>query len=125
MTITPHFAALLQNFERHKKAIAGLESPNPEDDEYIKAAIVGFSFHQPTEAWSLKQCDFIKERRNGEYSDKQLQAYDEKARDYALFACLAHGYLLGLFQAGTLDEIQFATAEAQLPGFLELHMNRL
>lgn len=102
-----------------------LKTPNPEDDIFVRTAIVGFSYHCPTEQWGHKHFSFIQEKRLGDYSDSALKAYGKGGRQIGIFACLSFGYLLGLFQASKISEVQFQIADAQLPGFIFLNLKPL
>ena len=119
------FAKLQRGLSQYLPMADGLESPDPEDDLFVKMAIVGYSFHQPTEEWGIDNLHFIQRHRQDEYSDAELADHGDAASSVALFACLAYGYMLGLFQAGSIDEIEFSRGEALLPGFLALHSTEL
>ena len=124
--LTAEFREFLEGFARYRKAALDIESPNVEDDEFIRAAIVGFSQHAPTEQWARGHHDFVSRYRDGDYSDESLSVlHGEQVYNYALLACLCLGALLGLYQAGRITEDEFKVAEAQLPGFMALHVGRL
>ena len=120
------FQALFDGFKRYRESARDLQSPNQDDDEYVRAAIVGFSRHSETEEWARGHFEFIHDYRRGDYSDESLEVlYGDHAGDYALFACLCLGSLLGLFQSGKITDEEFRIAEAQLPGFMALNAGRL
>lgn len=102
-----------------------MKTPNPEDDIFSRIAIVGFSYHCPTEQWDQKHFSFIRGKCRGDYSDSALKAYGKGGRQIGIFACLSFGYLLGLFQSSKISEAQFQIAEAQLPGFIFLNLKTL
>jgi len=88
-----------------------LKSPNPHDDEFIKMAIVGFSYHDKTENW--KQCHFDLAKA---YLDESLRLGDTVKT--AKFSLLALGALLGLYSSGKIDERHYGIGYALLPGFV-------
>jgi len=114
------FEQLLRGFSRHKKLAEELRSPDPEDDLFVRMAIVGFSFHRPTEEWGIDNLNFIRRYRGDEFSGAALAELG-LSNSHALFACLSLGHMLGLFQAGQIDETEFSRGEALLPGFLALN----
>lgn len=103
----------------------GLESADPEDDLFVKMAIVGFSFHQPTDEWGIDNLRFIQRYRSDEYSNVALADHEAAATSVALFACLFLGYMLGLFQSGAIDDVEFSRGEALLPGILAMRSPEL
>ena len=119
------FGRLLHRFMTYREMANELQSPDPEDDLFVKMAIVGYSFHQPTEAWGIDNLRYIQQRRHDDYSDAQLVEFEDRAQSYAQFACLSLGYMLGLFQSGQIDDVEFLRGEALLPGFLALHSGEL
>lgn len=118
---TAEYRMLLQGFPRFLVAAKGYESPNPEDDLFVKMAIAGFSLEQPTEEWGCNHFRLVRSYREGDYSDAQLVDRGEGARAYALFACLALGYVLGAYQAEAIDDAEFSRGEALLAGFLAMN----
>ena len=123
-TIEPmdEFARLLSAFPVARDAARQLTTPNREDDDDIKMAIVGFSYHQATEHWSRDHYEFIRGRCDGELSDDALHGHGEAAAGFRSFACLALGALLGLRDSRQIDETRFALGDAQLPGFMYAHL---
>jgi hypothetical protein len=73
-TVTPmhEFGRLLSGFSIAHDAARHLTTPNREDDDNIKMAIVGFSYHRATEDWSRQHYEFIRSRCEGELSDRAL-----------------------------------------------------
>ncbi len=117
--INLEFEFLLKNFARLTQKAQNLESPNPEDDQFIKAAMVGFSKYSRTEEWAQEHYRYIQSYRMGDYSDTSLAVlHGEKAGKAAVFACLCLGLLLGMYQAEEISDEEFKIAEAQLPGFM-------
>lgn len=123
--LTVEFSSNLQSFEKLLKVSQEIQTPNSEDDEFIKAAIVGFSKYAPTEQWTRDHYVFIKKYRDSDYSDESLACFHgRQARKMALFVCLCLGTLLGMFQSEKITEDEFVIAEAQLPGYLMLYADR-
>jgi hypothetical protein len=118
---THEFQMLLKGYPRYLQGAKAYVSPNPEDDLYVKMALAGFSLTRPTVEWGINHFDFIQEHRRGDYSDQQLADRGPRASTYALFACTALGYLLGLYQGDLLDDAEFSRAEALLAGFLAMN----
>lgn len=120
------FGRFLGRFEDYKAAARSLASPNPDDDEAIRAAIVGFSSFAPTEQWAREHYEFVNRYRLGDFSNAELAAiHGDRAPDWALFALLCLGALLGQYQSGEIDDAGFRLGEAQLPGFMALHAGEL
>ena len=116
---TGDYASLLKGFARFRAAAQSLESPNLEDDDFVRMAIVGFSINAPTDAWSRQHFDLVNRHRKADFSDDSLEfLHADQAHNYALFSGLCLGYLLGLFESGRLNETEFAGGEAQLSGFM-------
>jgi hypothetical protein len=123
-TVTPmnEFAQLLSSFSVARDAARHLCTPNREDDDDIKMAIVGFSYHRATEDWSRQHYEFIRGRCEGELSDRELHEHGEAAAIFRAFACLALGALLGLRDSRQIDDTGFALGDAQLLGFMYAHL---
>jgi len=123
-TIEPmdEFARLLNAFSVARDVARQLTTPNREDDDDIKMAIVGFSYHRATEDWSRQHYEFIRSRCEGELSDSALREHGEAAAVFRAFACLALGALLGLRDSRQIDDTRFALGDAQLPGFMYAHL---
>lgn len=88
-----------------------LSTPNAEDDEFIKMAIVGFSYHQKTEEWRQEHWKLAKQYL-AESSDLGDSSKTKK------FAMLALGTLLGLYSAGKIDDRVYWHGHVLLPGFI-------
>lgn len=113
------YESLLRGFARSRDTARSLESPNPEDDEFVRMAIVGFSMNAKTESWSPEHYAFVSKQREDDFSVEALGVlHGEQAQNYALFAGLCLGFLLGLFQTEQVSEEEFSVGEAQLPGFM-------
>jgi hypothetical protein len=124
--VSKEFQALFDEFPRYRQSAWALESPNEDDDQYSRAAIVGFSRHCEPGEWARGHFEFIRDYRRGDYSEESLEVlHGEHAGDYALFACLCLGAMLGLFQSGQISDEEFRIGEAQLPGFMALNAGRL
>lgn len=115
------FDEFRRRFPTYRRVALELASPNPEDDEFVRAAIVGFSRHAPTENWGSDHFEFLRQRRERDYSCESLSfLYGDRWRDSALLACMSLGCLLGLFQVGRITDEEFLVAELQLPGMMAL-----
>jgi hypothetical protein len=106
------FEKLLNNLARDLELAHRLSSPNTEDTDEIKVAIVGFSYHSTTEQWSTSEFQFVA---------RILESTEDFSPRERLFYALGLGYLLGLLQSGKLSRDSFDTAIAQLPGFIFLN----
>ena len=111
----PHFQRLCDDLPLIREKVAALESPNTEDDEPVKFAIVGYSYYRPPESWGREEFDFVTRRRQ-DVADSDPPWVD--------FTCLVSGYLLGLYQAGGCSDGEFSLFEAQLPGLMWHHSGR-
>jgi hypothetical protein len=126
-TFSDDFEMLLTGFERYVEMARILESPNQEDDVFVRAAIVGFSFNQPTESWTREHFEFHRKRAplptepGFEYENDN----DFGSIGTRLFSSLAIGFLLGLYQGASIDDAGFALAEAQLAGFVAANLERI
>jgi alkylation response protein AidB-like acyl-CoA dehydrogenase len=120
-----HFETLLQALPDLIRASRRLESPNPEDDEFVKLGIVGFLQSAPLEQWTRMHCEVIRDLRAGAYADEQLEWFEESGRAVAQFACVFYGFLLGLDALGHLSEVDRELAQALLPGFISMDPERI
>ena len=105
------YEELLAHFMRDFRTAGNLKTPNTEDALDIRAAIVGFSYHAPTEQWGRNHYEYVRQH--------SLNLPETPTSERAFYA-LCLGYLLGLFQVERITEHEFATAEAQLAGFVLL-----
>lgn len=119
------FEKLLKGLPRYRRMAQKLVTPNPEDDEFVRAGIVGFSFHQPTESWGKSHFRFLRSRLDLDYGPTSMEWYGEAAPAHRVFVAMCLGYLLGLHQSGVISDDEFTLAEAQLPGFMILHTARI
>ena len=108
--IFDEFERLWQSFDVCRQSAESLDSPNPQDDQFMKMAIVGFSYHDKTENWQQGHFKIARE-----YADECLRLGDEA--NVAKFNLLALGALLGLYSSGKLDDRLYRTGYALLPGF--------
>jgi hypothetical protein len=109
--IFDEFEKLWRSFSVCCRSAEELDSPNPEDDWFIKMAIVGFSYHEKTENW--QQGHFQLARR---YADECARLGDSV--EVRKFNLLALGALLGLYSAGKIDDRLYGVGHALLPGFV-------
>ncbi len=109
--IFEEFERLWRNFAACCRSAETLNSPNPEDDEFIKMAIVGFSCHDKTENWQQGHFKIAKQ-----YADECARLGDSAA--LRKFNLLALGALLGLYSAGKADDRLYGIGYALLPGFV-------
>jgi hypothetical protein len=123
---TGAFQTCLLRYRDYASAPAGFSSPNPDDDEYSKLAIAGFSSVATTERWSWEHFAAIRELRMTELSDEALAWHGPHAQQYARFACMCYGALVGLRDIGALkDEDDFEIAEAVMPGFIMANLEEI
>jgi hypothetical protein len=92
-------------------AADSLGSPNPEDNSFIKLAIVGFSHHDNVRNWQPRHYQIARE-----YLDEceKLDDSDNTKR----FNMLALGALLGLYSSGKIDDRVYRIGYILLPGFV-------
>ena len=120
------YGAILLRYSEYKVAVARYESPNPEDDEFAKLAIAGFSSVAPIERWSWEHFTAIRALREGDLSDEALAWHEEDAREYARFACICYGALFALREIGSLrDEDDMEIAELAMPTFMMRHLEEI
>jgi hypothetical protein len=105
-----HFERLYKDFHRDRTAALKLESANAEDSLEVRTAVIGFSYNSSIQEWRRTHFEFLRDR----LKDAQFE------KNELLFVSLCLGFLLGLFQADKITEIEFDLAEAQLPGFVLL-----
>lgn len=109
--IYDEFERLWRSFRVCRQSADALKSPNPEDDDFIKIAIVGFSYHDKTENWREGHLKIVKG-----YGDECARLGDPpKTKQFNL---LALGALLGLYSAGRIDDRLYGIGCALLPGFV-------
>lgn len=112
---------LLPNWPDLLQVAASVESPNSEDDERTKAAIVGFSLLSPTEGWTRTHWQFLEDYRESEMAEREDSSSESESSPFQLFECMAVGALLGAFQAEKLSEQEFYMALSQVPEFISQH----
>ena len=113
-----YFEQLLDAFPDMIGRARGLRSPKPSDDLFVRLGIVGFQVAAPPEAWEPRHGEVIRDLRRGAYADEELAWYEDAGMAVAAFACLFYGLMLGLDQAGRLDERDRELGQALLPGFV-------
>jgi hypothetical protein len=64
--LTTEFRAILDDLEGLLRIATKMRTANPEDNEFVRAAIVGFSRHAPTEQWARGHYDFVRRYEEGE-----------------------------------------------------------
>jgi len=112
------FENLVPRFRRLRATARRLSTPNPEDDLCVRLAIVGFSQNAQTELWSYRHFQRLQIYRRRELNSRDLSGYGEEAAICEQFSCLAYGSLLGLREAGTINDTDLMHSEAVLPAFL-------
>jgi hypothetical protein len=125
MTKITQIESLVASFQRDIEIAKTIQSPNPDDDLAIKAAIVGFSYSSRNTDWGRNHYLFVKKRLDSDYSAGALSFYGNHWRDIQLFASICFGYLLGLYQAGRISDEECFAAEIQIPGIIALHADKL
>jgi hypothetical protein len=108
------FELLWDDLPNIRRKVAALELPIS-DDDMVKTAITGYSYHQPIASWGRDEVEVLTCRRR-EIADL--------GRRWEEFVCLASGYLLGLYQSGRCNGADRTLFEALLPGFMWLHSER-
>jgi hypothetical protein len=105
------FERLWDSFAVCVQAADHLNSPNPEDDPFVKVAIVGFLCHDQANNWRYDHYAVTK---------KYLIACEElgDSPNTKRFNMLALGDLLGLYSSGKIDERVYRIGYALLPGFV-------
>ncbi len=109
--IFEEFERLWRSFAVCCQSARTLDSPNPQDDEFIKMAIVGFSYHDKTENWKQGHFDIARE-----CADECARLGDPAG--LRKFNLLALGSLLGLYSGGKIDDRLYRIGYALLPGFV-------
>jgi len=109
--ILEEFERLWRNFGVCCRSATSLDSPNPQDNDFIKMAIIGFSYHDKTENW--RQDHF--EIAHRYLTDCEGLGDTEKTKRFNL---LALGALLGLYSSGRIDDRLYGIGYALLPGFV-------
>jgi hypothetical protein len=64
------YGAILLRYAEYKPAASRYESPNPEDDDFAKLAIAGFSSIAPIGRWSWEHLVAIRKLRAGIYQTR-------------------------------------------------------
>lgn len=116
---------LVDNFVRDIASARSIESPNPEDDLAIKAAIVGFSYHGDVSQWGRNEFEFVRRYLDNECEGEDLTSYGEHGRNVLLFHAVAIGFLLGLYQQNQLDDQAFVIAQASIAGVVMFHLGQI
>jgi hypothetical protein len=114
------FESLLQNFEAHLAQAQRVRSSRPPGTQQAHVAVSGFLLFQPSEAWGEEQYDIITRYLEGDLSLDALEWYEDSVQAVQMFACLALGALIGMKEAGMIDEAGFLFGNAHLGRFLSL-----
>jgi len=109
--IFEEFERLWQSYSVCCDSAKTLNSPNPQDDEFVKMAIVGFSYHDKTENWKRGHFKIATD-----YRDECIRLGD--AAKTVKFNLLALGALLGLYASERIDDRLYHVGYALLPGFV-------
>ncbi len=109
--IFDEFERLWCSFAACCRSAETLSSPNSEDNQFIKMAIVGFSFHDRTENWQQGHFKIARQ-----YADECASLGDPT--NLRKFNLLALGALLGLYSAKKVDDRLYGIGYALLPGFV-------
>ncbi len=109
--IFDEYQRMWDSFRRCCEAANSLNTPNPEDDIFIKMAIVGFSHHQKTESWEHDNYRVAKQ-----YLDEGTSLGDSETM--RKFNLLALGALMGLYASGKIDQRVYSIGYCLLPGFV-------
>jgi len=117
-----HFKNLLINYTNNKQLALDFESPNSEDDIFIKMAVIGFSYNSPTGDWGRGHFDFIRKRLDGDLATEETEeVLAAQEHEIKLFSCLCLGFLLGLYQAEKITDQKFMLGDAHLPAVIALY----
>ncbi len=109
--IHDEYERLWENYTTCLECADSLDSPNADDNRFIKMAIIGFSYHDATSSWSAD---------NFEIASRYL-AESESLDDLdsmKLYSMLALGSLLGMYSAGKIDDHVYRIGYALLPRFV-------
>lgn len=109
-----HLDRLLIEFSDLRATALELQTPNPDDDEFIRCGIVGFAQHSDCEMWDFGHFEYVRDSRdevlNGGFT-----------LDWCRFTCLAAGYFLGMWQAKQITNLDLQQTQAVTPGFMWQH----
>jgi hypothetical protein len=124
MNAIEQLGRLFEDFQESVAKARQVELPDGDDEMGIKTAIIGFSMNSPTHTWGLNHYNLVKDRLEAGYSADSLKEFRDEATSIRLFVGLCLGYLLGLYQAEKLTDVEFSVAEAQIPGLVFLNSGR-
>jgi hypothetical protein len=124
MNAMEQLGRLFDEFQHRIAQAKDLELPLSYDDMAIKTAMIGFSISSPRNPWGLIHYNFVEARLEDGYGSENLKEHGDEANSIRLFVGLCLGYLLGLCQDEKLTDVEFAVAEAQIPGFVMLKSGR-
>lgn len=113
-----HLNLLLKQFGSFTKVAVEMHSPNAEDDEFIRFAMVGFAEHLSLASWEFEHFEYVRALR-----DEVM--VDDFSNNWRRFTCLAGGYFLGMLVVNLISDAELRVAEIQVPGFMWLHSNTL
>jgi hypothetical protein len=106
---------LLTNYRRYVTAALASDSPDPEDDEWVKLGIAAFSSFSTTERWAREDFECFAEMRAAEFVPEVVEAFGDEALAHERFGCLCIGAILGLRRLGAVkndDELTVAHGTA-------------
>jgi hypothetical protein len=112
------FQQMLADFAAHVHTAKRIQSPNADDDIYVKLAVVGFSLNRDSHEWCITHFQYIRDNYDAGYSEQVSPLYGPEREAEAMFACLCMGLLLGMHGAGKIDDRVFLWGEMLLPGFI-------
>jgi hypothetical protein len=117
-----HFETLLDRLGRLIEVAGALASPNGCDDLCSKGAIVGYSYLQPSEAWSYEHVCLLQARREdfGTWAEA-----GETSDICSFFSCVCFGYLLGLVDSGRGAPSFLLEGEVALAWFVAANLGRI
>src|SRR5687768_2388176 len=110
-----HFQFLLTNVKNLSES-AGPTTRPIED----RLAAVGFALAAAPDRWRAEHLEYLASQLPP-FKSGGITGGPATAR----FAALCMGYLLGLRESGRVSEVEFAHAEAVLPGFIALYVNEV
>ena len=109
--IFDEFEKLWESYRAHSEAAHKLTTPNSEDDEFIRMAIIGFTIHQTIDKWRpdhrVLAIDYLDSMNQPEDTSKMKK-----------FTMLAFGTVLGLYSSWKIDERGYRIGNILIPGFV-------
>ena len=109
--ILNEFEHLYNNYKLYHDSALKIISPNKNDSEYIKIAIMGFSKNSKSLNWNINHFNLI-ENYFKEYIECGICEIEIK------FSLLAVGSMLGLYFENKIDDRLYKYSIILLPGFV-------